>query len=117
MRAGWSSGARVFIAGVIIAAGALTLPGGVDVADGSYTTSAKEIPATPAVGGLGAIIRVHFVAYGFDGDYGPDVLQVTGPSGTPCAEVEDTANVNGPHEDASGPVTLYIGPRASRQHP
>jgi hypothetical protein len=107
---------RVLIAGVIIAAGVLVLLANVGRAASSEVSSSAVLQPTPAVGGLTAIVRVHFIADGVDGDYGPDFLEVMGPAGTPCASDVVYGDVNGPHQDSSGPVTLYIGPSARRQY-
>lgn len=117
IRAGTLGGARIFIAGLIIAAGVLLLGDRVGLAANGLAASANEIPTIPAVGGVSAIIRIHFVADGYDGNYGGDYVAVTGPSGTPCASDVAYGDVIGPHEDASGPATVYIGPVPSRQYP
>lgn len=117
MRKGSLIGGRILIAGVIIVAGRLALGGNVGLAANGLAVIAKEISATPAVGGVSAIIQIHFVADAYDGDYGGDYVAVTGPTGTPCASDVAYGDVTGPYEDASGPVTVYIGPSPNRQYP
>lgn len=124
--AGWLRGASVLIAGVTIAAGVLTLCGNVGLAADSNPTSPTTIQATPAVGGLTTIVRLHFVADVWDDQYGGDVVSVTGPSGTACAGTVIGANnvvgdpyqgVRGPNSDGSGPAVIYIGPGADSAYP
>jgi hypothetical protein len=125
-REGCSIGARVLIAGVIIAAGAVMLPGNVGLAADGATAGPKEILATPAVGGLTTIVRLHFVADVWDDQYGGDVVFVTGPSGTACAGTVVGANnvvgdpyqgIRGSNSDGSGPAVIYIGPGADSAYP
>jgi hypothetical protein len=81
----------------------------------------KHPAVHPAFGGLTTIVRVHVVADGYDPVEGPDELEVTAPNGTRCANAAANlvvlGNVNGPRQDGSGPVTLYIGPGATEQYP
>jgi hypothetical protein len=81
----------------------------------------KHPAVHPAVGGLTTIVEVHVVADGYDAVGGPDQLEVTAPNGTRCANAAANlvvmGNVSGPHQDGSGPVTLYIGPGATEQYP
>jgi hypothetical protein len=80
----------------------------------------KHPAVDPAVGGLTTIVQVHVVVGG-EGADSNDELEVTAPSGTPCANATAGLvvmdNVAGPHEDGSGPVTLYIGPGAAEEYP
>jgi hypothetical protein len=105
---------RLFAA--TLAVGVLILVAGSALASGSGPVP-KQLGATPGVGGLTTTVRVHYVADGVDGNYGPDFLQVTGPAGTACAGYLVADDVNGPNADASGPVTLYIGPDSARDYP
>jgi hypothetical protein len=81
----------------------------------------KHPAVHPAVGGLTTIVEVHVVADGYDAVGGPDKLEVTAPNGTRCANAAANlvvmGNVSGPHQDGSGPVTLYIGPGAAERYP
>ena len=80
----------------------------------------KHPAVYPAVGGLTTIVQVHVVADGQD-NFSSDELEVTPPSGTSCANASADLvvmdNVMGPHDDESGPVTLYIGPDAEEKYP
>jgi hypothetical protein len=74
----------------------------------------------PAVGGLTSIVQVHVIADGQD-NFSSDQLEITAPSGTSCANATAglvvTGPVQGPRDDSSGPVTLYIGPGAEERYP
>ncbi len=77
-----------------------------------YPPTPTHLAALPAVGGITATIRVHYIADDVMAG-GGDVVEVKGPEGTRCASdslIYDS--VDGP-----GPVTLYFGPNAYAEYP
>jgi hypothetical protein len=103
---------------MILAVVALSGITGAGLADGS-SAAPKRLAVSPAVGGVTTIVHFHYVALGAnEGGYDADELTVNGPGGTRCAgPVLTSGDVLGPNADQSGPVTIYIGPRAEEEYP
>jgi hypothetical protein len=89
------------------------------LADASTPAAPKRLAVSPAIGGLTTIVHFRYVALGAnEGGYDADEVTVNGPGGTRCAgPVVTSGNVLGPNADQSGPVTVYIGPRAEEEYP
>jgi hypothetical protein len=88
------------------------------LADGSTSAAPTRFAVSPAIGGLTTIVHFQYVALGADeGGYGGDEVTVNGPGGTRCAGTVASGNVLGSGADESGPVTVYIGPRAEEEYP
>ncbi len=99
----------------IVALSGITYAG---LADGSTSAAPKPLAVSPAIGGLTTIVHFRYVALGNDeGGYGGDEVTVNGPGGTRCAGTVANGNVLGAGTNESGPVTVYIGPRADEEYP
>jgi hypothetical protein len=97
----------------IAPAGAATL----NLAAGA-TPAVKRLAVSPSVGGLTTVVHVGtFVVDAGDVAGITDSMELIGPTGTSCAGELVSDNIYGPNPDGSGPVTLYIGPRAAWAYP